>query len=216
LFVATSREFDGALFCIFQERSRPFQNRSETLSDSPTPTEKIRDAMNPDASLDEQEVTLWEGKYSGRNMAGIWIMVGCATILLLLLVLLISPLRSSGWAWTTLLILLLIGWLIPLALMFYRIWDNYYVVTNQRLKHRDGIIVRTNNRIELIDIDDVMFRQGPIQAALNVGNIIVRSSDVSHPELVIRGIADVRKVSDLIDDARRAERRRRGLHIEAI
>ena len=46
--------------------------------------------------------------------------------------------------------------------------------------------------------------------------IIIRSSDSSHPELVMSGIGDVRKVADLIDDARRAERRKRGLHIESI
>ena len=91
-----------------------------------------------------------------------------------------------------------------------------YVLSNQRLKHRDGILVQTMNRVELIDVDDVMYKQGPIQLLLNVGDITVKSSDVSHPVLVIKGIANVRKVADLIDDARRDERRRRGVFVESV
>ena len=82
--------------------------------------------------------------------------------------------------------------------------------------HRDGILVRQMDRIEMIDIDDVSYRQGPIQILLNVGSIRIVSSDTSHPQLDMPGIADVRMVADLIDDARRNERRNRGLHIESI
>ncbi len=65
-------------------------------------------------------------------------------------------------------------------------------------------------------MDDVTFVQGIIQRMLSVGTIRVSSSDRTHPELVLLGIDNVEKVADLIDDARRKERRRRGLHIEAI
>ena len=92
----------------------------------------------------------------------------------------------------------------------------HYELTSQRLKHREGILVRSMDRIELIDVDDVMYKQGPIQAMLGVGNITVKSSDSSHPELVLYGIENIREVADRIDDARRDERRKRGLHIEAI
>ena len=42
------------------------------------------------------------------------------------------------------------------------------------------------------------------------------SSDCSHSELFLEGIDRVAHVAGLIDDARRAERRRRGLFIEAV
>ena len=84
------------------------------------------------------------------------------------------------------------------------------------MKHREGILFRKIDRIELIDIDDVNYRQGPIQAILGVGNITIKSSDSSHPELIMYGIADIANVSDMINNARRQERRKRGLHIEAI
>ena len=49
-----------------------------------------------------------------------------------------------------------------------------------------------------------------------VGSIKISSSDRSHPELVLLGIEDVKNIADTIDDVRRKERRRRGLHIESI
>ena len=49
---------------------------------------------------------------------------------------------------------------------------------------------------------------------LNIGTIIVRSSDRTEPELRLRGIEHVNDVADLIDNTRRAERQRSGLHLE--
>jgi hypothetical protein len=43
--------------------------------------------------------------------------------------------------------------------------------------------------------------------------VTLLSSDKSDPELVLRGITPVAEVADKIDDVRRKERRRRGLHI---
>ena len=100
--------------------------------------------------------------------------------------------------------------------MTYRKLGMHYEVSSQRLKHREGILFRKLDRIELIDIDDVVYRQGPIQAIMGVGNITIKSSDSSHPVLDMYGIANIREIADLIDDARRTERRKRGLHIESI
>ncbi len=75
---------------------------------------------------------------------------------------------------------------------------------------------RVTDRIEVIDIDDVTYEQGIVQRMLGVGTIRMSSSDRSHPELVLSGIDGVERVADMIDDIRRKERRKRGLHIEAI
>ena len=49
----------------------------------------------------------------------------------------------------------------------------------------------------------------------DVGTIVVVSTDRTSPELRMRGIEHVKAVADLIDSTRRAERQRRGLHLEA-
>lgn len=159
---------------------------------------------------------LWQGGFSGKSMIGSWAFAVSITILVLIVMMLIEPLREAVNAWLVGGGLIATVWLYLIGVMFYRKWGMHYELTSQQLKHREGIFFRQLDRIELIDIDDVNYRQGPVQAVLGVGNIKIRSSDTSHPELTMYGIANIREVADLIDDARRTERRKRGLHIETI
>jgi hypothetical protein len=57
--------------------------------------------------------------------------------------------------------------------------------------------------------------QGVTDRWFDVGTIVVVSTDRTSPELRMRGIEHVKAVADLIDGTRRAERQRRGLHLEA-
>jgi membrane protein YdbS with pleckstrin-like domain len=82
--------------------------------------------------------------------------------------------------------------------------------------HERGLLWRRQDRIETIDIDDVAVEQGPIARMLGVGTVRLTSSDRSTPEFLLAGIEDVRNVATMIDNARRTERRKRGLHIESI
>jgi uncharacterized membrane protein YdbT with pleckstrin-like domain len=91
-----------------------------------------------------------------------------------------------------------------------------YLLTNQRFMHESGVLRRITNRIEVLDMDDITFEQGLVERMLGVGSIRVHSSDVSHPELFLHGIDNVAEVANLIDNTRRTERRKRGLHIESI
>jgi hypothetical protein len=67
----------------------------------------------------------------------------------------------------------------------------------------------------VIDIDDVAYTQGIVQRMLGVGTIRLESKDRSHPQLNLLGIDQVARVSGMIDDVRRKERRKRSLHIDA-
>jgi hypothetical protein len=51
---------------------------------------------------------------------------------------------------------------------------------------------------------------------MGVGTIKITSSDRGDPQLVLKGIDDVKRVASLLDEARRAERSRRGVYIESI
>ena len=55
-----------------------------------------------------------------------------------------------------------------------------------------------------------------IERFFKLGTIRIVSSDRTDPQLDLKGIDDVQQVSSVLDDARRKERRRRGLHIEQI
>lgn len=174
-------------------------------------------AMRPGGPAEQKDIPealIWTGGYSARTMFGSWIAAAVVSIAMLVVV---------GWffsgnqvAWWVVLGAILAIWTALLCLFGYHRLSHYYELTNQRLKHRDGILFQTTNRVELIDVDDVSFRQGPIQRILDVGDISVKSSDASHPQLVLKGIANIKKVADSIDDARRAERRRRGVFVENV
>ncbi|HAN96822.1 MAG TPA: hypothetical protein DCQ98_05045 [Planctomycetaceae bacterium] len=167
--------------------------------------------MKPNPVPDEQETVLWTGSYSGKAMIGQWVGVALLTVVLIVIGLLLG---GVGVLVTGAIAAIL--WAITIGQWAIRKLGYAYELTNQRLKHRAGILNRTNDRIELIDVDDVIYKQGIVQAMLGVGDVSIRSSDVSNPELTLRGIDRVKEVSDMIDNARRAERRKRGVYVETV
>jgi uncharacterized membrane protein YdbT with pleckstrin-like domain len=183
--------------------------RSENAS-----SQRFKDAAAEARSADEPEEDLWSGGFSGKAMYGSWMLAGIASIGLAA-VCFFGVLKQPTGTYVFAIAMLFIWGGLGL-LLAYRKLSVHYQLTSQRFVHKDGILVRRTDRIELIDVDDVTFVQGLIQRLFNVGTIRISSSDRSHPELMLIGIADVERVCNLVDDARRKERRRRGLHIESI
>ncbi|MGL4513241.1 MAG: PH domain-containing protein [Lacipirellulaceae bacterium] len=191
-------------------------NSDPASAAGPSPTAKDRferAAAAKQGRPDTPENELWVGSYSPKAMLGTWVAGGGATIAAIVVGLLAS---FSGNAWGILTALVLVMWVAMAAVYWYRRLSVHYRLTNQRFVHERGLLWRTVDRVELIDVDDVTYRQGPVERALGVGTIMMASSDRTSPELRLAGIDDVRKVADLIDDARRKERRSRGLHIESV
>jgi membrane protein YdbS with pleckstrin-like domain len=181
-----------------------------------TPVEKFNKAVESKQNVkDEPEVTIWTGSYSAKAMYGSFLIGALVTVLGIVALVMISSLRTSWGIWTVVAVLLLM-WAYLLGVMAYRKMSRSYELTNQRMKHRLGLFFRTANRVELIDISDVTFLQGPVEQILNVGKIRIKSTDVTDPNLELIGIADVKKIADMIDELRRKERHRRGLHVTNV
>lgn len=190
------------------DQKQSFQpNRGDLPSREPSgrdPADKFRPRR------DDPEEVLWEGSYSPRAMVGLWlvesvlVMGGVALVVIF-----------PGYWWIVLASLIALATV--LAIMFaYRRLSVSYRLTTQRLFHHHGLLGRTSDRIETIDMDDVTSFQGPIERLLGVGSIRITSSDRTHPEFWLHGIDNVQEVALLLDDARRQERLRRGLHIESV
>ncbi len=181
-----------------------------------SPMERFKEVAKTrqDDGEDEQEDELWEGRFSSRAMIGSWLLASFVTVVLLVGILMFSP--GNGYLWMAWLVIcaLLWGWFA--TQLAYRKLTCKYRLTSQRFIHESGLLKRVTDRIEVIDIDDVSFEQRIVERFLGVGSIKVTSSDRSHPELWLRGIENVKEVAGVIDDIRRKERRRRGLHIESI
>jgi uncharacterized membrane protein YdbT with pleckstrin-like domain len=175
---------------------------SETPKDRFKESAETRQADN----AEDKEQDLWAGGYSGKAMYGTWLIGGLVTIGLVA-GMFFFPLVGIG---------IPVLWIfLGLALVYQKL-SVHYELTTQRFIHKRGILKRVTDRIEVIDIDDVTYEQGIIQRMLDVGTIRINSSDRTHPELVLSGIDGVANVANTIDDVRRKERRKRGLHIESI
>ncbi|MCC6123713.1 MAG: PH domain-containing protein [Pirellulales bacterium] len=180
-----------------------------------TPAEKFREAASSRMGVkDEAEVELWRGGYSPKAMIGNWIASGLGGLVLLIVAFL--WLRSSPLGFWLLVLAAFLPGLYNLAVFLYRKLSVRYLLTNQRFMHESGILRRVTNRIEVLDMDDIAFEQGLVERMMGVGTVRIHSSDVSHPEIFLRGIENVAEISNLIDNTRRTERRKRGLHIESI
>jgi membrane protein YdbS with pleckstrin-like domain len=177
-----------------------------------TPKERFEQQAAPRDRADEPEVEIWQGGYCPKAMIGAWVASGLVTVALVVLVVVFpsTPMLLAVLAAAALL------WLFQLVRLIYRRMNVCYRLTNQRFFHEQGILRRVTDRIEVIDMDDITFEQGFFERLMNVGTICISSSDRTHPELKLVGIDNVKQVAEQLDDVRRAERRRRGLHIEAI
>lgn len=173
----------------------------------------VRQVANRREAADnhEPEETLWTGGYSPKAMTGWWIVLVAVTIALLAACFMFPQLTFGITLGIIVILWLLVGGNYARMRLGY-----HYELTSQRFIHKTGLLTRRSDRIEVIDIDDVSYQQGPVQRLLGVGSIDIISSDRSDPELTLVGIEKVSEVAGLIDDVRRTERRRRSLHIESI
>ena len=167
----------------------------------------------------EPENRLWEGGYSAKAMYGTWLILAAVTLAVIAAMIVLPILKMmppiETHVWWIVLGALLGTWVLGIATFLYRRLSVHYELTTQRFIHSRGILVRTVDRIDVIDIDDVSYVQGIIQRTLGVGKIQLQSKDRSHPSLLLAGIDQVERVSGMIDDVRRKERRKRSLHIDA-
>ena len=173
-----------------------------------TPRDRFKESAEARQSDNDQdeEQDLWSGGYSAKAMYGSWILGGVVTI----------GLVAGMFAFPPVGLAIPVLWIFLGGALAYKKLSVFYQLTTQRFIHKSGILKRGTDRIEVIDIDDVTYEQGIIQRLLGVGKIRIRSTDRTHPELILSGIDGVAEVADTIDDVRRKERRKRGLHIESI
>jgi hypothetical protein len=162
---------------------------------------------------DKPEEELWQGSYSSKAMIGSWVISGCVTVFLFLIG--IFWVRDFTY-WLLLVLAMVLPWLYFLAVLAYRRMSVRYVLSTQRFLHERGFLRRVSDRIELLDVDDITFEQSLWERLVGFGTLRIASHDRTNPELVLPGIEDIKHVASLFDDARLAERRRRGLHVEQI
>lgn len=196
-------------------RKEPFPSTGSAADrDEELPRDKFRrsaQSRGVGAHEEEAEEQLWEGGYSPKAMVGTWVMCVVLTVAAI-----VAAAMFEQLPWLATLAAVVLLWVIVAVVYASRRLGVHYQLTTQRFIHQTGILSRRTDRIEVIDIDDVSYEQGPVQRMFGIGSIRIDSSDRSHPVLTMRGISAVHDVAGLIDDIRRKERRRRSLHIESV
>lgn len=86
-----------------------------------------------------------------------------------------------------------------------------YMITNERVRIIEGLVGKSREDIELVKIRDMSQSQTVGERLLNLGDITVRSNDLSHPEVMLRNIKDPVAVHEILRRAVMQARERFGL-----
>jgi membrane protein YdbS with pleckstrin-like domain len=195
---------DGSAFCL--HCGAPLA--TDALHPPAAPAQPAYQAGGAHGShRDVPEEELWSGSYSPRAMTGQFILAAVLTVVAVAVGTMFPPI---GWLIGA--AIAVVVWIWLLAKLYYRKATVRYRLTTFRFFSETGLISRTNDRIQVISIDDVRVQQGPLDRMFNVGTIDLKSNDKTNPDLRLLGIENAQHVADLIDGARRAERNRRGLY----
>jgi len=184
---------------------------------APAPADRLRGGQH--AVPHEEEKELWRGGYSSKAMIGGWIFAVLITVLAAIgAVLLPSPMT-----WIAALVVVVLVWLFPLFKLGTMRLSVEYTLTTQRFLHKKGFLHRVADQILLVDVDDITYEQGPIGRLLNFGTITLRAKDMSlagkgsqEGNLTLVPVDNVQQVANLIDEARREERRKRAIYMAQV
>jgi membrane protein YdbS with pleckstrin-like domain len=172
------------------------------------------------AARDVAEEELWSGSYSPKAMTGWYILLGILAIIGIVVTYNLDP---NAWIAVAIGAAVIIAGLALYAA--YKHMSVHYQLTTHRFVIQSGVLSRTDNRILLVDVDDISVHQGMVERIFNLGTIHLRTTDETTREespdkkdagkgiVVMDGIENPRQVADLIDESRRAERTRRGVYM---
>ncbi|MGB3586147.1 MAG: PH domain-containing protein [Tunicatimonas sp.] len=100
----------------------------------------------------------------------------------------------------------------PLALWRYlQVRTTRYTLTTERLVCEQGILHRTSDEVELYRIKDYTITASLLNRWLGLSDLILVTSDQTHPTLVLRGIIDAHAVKELIRNQVEALRTQKGV-----
>lgn len=86
-----------------------------------------------------------------------------------------------------------------------------YIITSQRVRIVQGLLGKDREDIELIRIQDIDQSQSLRERLLNLGDIVIRGHDASHPKAILNNISDPQAVHELLRKAILIARKKYGL-----
>jgi uncharacterized membrane protein YdbT with pleckstrin-like domain len=110
---------------------------------------------------------------------------------------------------------LLLFWLvIPLFILLWQwlvIRTTVYELTSERLKLRRGVLNKHLDEVELYRVRDYQLEQPFFLRLFGLGNILLQTSDRSHPSVRLRAIRDGEQLYERVRAAVEESRARKGV-----
>jgi membrane protein YdbS with pleckstrin-like domain len=157
------------------------------------------------------ERELWIGRTNWKHYAGRFLLTAAAAAALSVLIVLIareSEGVTAGWAILVILGLLLVATLFFVIPVLWIILSHRYRLTTQRLIIERGILSQTIDQTELVRVDDVRVHKTLTDRLLGLGTVHVISTDATHREVLIPGVAGPDKLADNVRNLMRTARQR--------
>jgi uncharacterized membrane protein YdbT with pleckstrin-like domain len=115
----------------------------------------------------------------------------------------------------TFIIMGLLFWLvIPLFVILWRwlvIKCTKYELTTQRLRTRHGVINKQTDEIELYRVRDYRYEQPLLLRMFSLGNIVMQTSDKTHPVFTLRAVHNGEELRNVIRTHVEQNRTRKGV-----
>src|SRR3954468_9467113 len=128
--------------------------------------------MQPAALADTPEEELWSGGYSWHAMSGTFVLATIVTMAAIVGGTFFPPLGVLIGIGLAVLIYAYLG-----VELFFRRMAVRYRLTSQRLIIERGVLGRTNDRVLVVEIDDLSVKQGAFKRMFNVGSIVLNTKD---------------------------------------
>lgn len=77
----------------------------------------------------------------------------------------------------------------------------YYKITDERILISEGLFGKATESIELVRIQDIAHKQSFGERLLNVGDVIIKSHDSSHPTFSLNNVRNPQEVHEILRKA---------------
>jgi len=126
----------------------------------------------PDSLLSEGEVVLRAFRPHWKSL----VIPAAWTLFVIVGLSLVPRLPDETWLRGAVLALLLLGWVVVAVVPTLKWFFTWFVLTNERLVLRTGIVARSGVEIPLEVINDVIFSQTIFERLLGFGDLIIESA----------------------------------------
>jgi hypothetical protein len=181
-------------------------------------TEATHGIIEPSVGRSENEGVVWEACYSPRNFLPRAIIAALITVVWVWLAIEVWGMGRSDYR-----VLGNIVGIVALAFWVYlgvrllrAVQSHGYRLTTRRLFISSGFLRRRVDQIELMRIKDLYVQQKMTDRWLDLGSVIVVSSEPSLPRAAIIGVERPQSVMDLVWQNARREQDRRATKVEQV